>query len=105
MFKILERWDWKKQGTMNLSLQVQTLAQAPDGPAALSPVEGWGAHLCIPVQAPMHTSSLLLDPELEDQWQRTHTFCTCSADIRTVLLQTATGWKRRNGELHAQQLG
>lgn len=82
---------------MNVSLQVQTLAQAPDGPATLSHLKG--------CQAPVHTSSLLLDPELEDQWQRTHTFCTRSEDIRTVLLQTATGWKRRNGEFYAQQLG
>ena len=54
MFKILERWDWKKQGTMNVSLQIQTLAQAPEGPAALSPLEGWGAHLCKPPCIPLH---------------------------------------------------
>lgn len=82
---------------MNTSVQVQTLAQAPgDGPATLSHLEG--------CQAPVRTSSLLLDPELEGQWQRTHTSCARSADIRTVLLQTAMGWKKRNSEFFAQQL-
>lgn len=56
-------------------------------------------------RAPAPTSSLLLDSEeLEDQWQRTHTSCTCSADTHTVLLQTTAGWKRGSREFHAWQL-
>lgn len=45
-------------------------------------------------QIPGHTSSLL-DSELEAQWQRTHTPCTCFADTCAVLLHSVKGCKTK----------